>query len=87
MNITLGYHKAIIASRVSSFSDDLPKFATFKTGSVSDLSTLLGKALNDDCFNLELSKSTRAVADNHSWKQVAKSTAELYYCTLGEQNS
>jgi glycosyltransferase involved in cell wall biosynthesis len=78
MNITLGHHKPIIASRVSSFSDVLPKSAIFKTGSVSDLSMILKKALNDDCFNLELSKLTGNIADDRSWKQVARSTADLY---------
>ena len=37
MNITLGHHRPIIASQISSFSDSLPAAAVFKTGSVSDL--------------------------------------------------
>jgi glycosyltransferase involved in cell wall biosynthesis len=78
MNITLGHYRPIIASRVSSFSDVLPDSAIFKTGSVSDLSRVLLKAIEDNCFNLELSKLAKSIADNRSWKQVAKSTADLY---------
>jgi glycosyltransferase involved in cell wall biosynthesis len=78
MNITLGYCKPVIASRVSSFSDVLPESAIFKTGSVSDLSRVLLKAIEDDCFNLELSQLAKSIADSRSWKIVAKSTANLY---------
>ncbi len=87
MNITLGYHKPIIASRVSSFSDILPESAIFKTGSVSDLSRVLQKSLSDDHFNLELSQTTRSIADSRSWKQVAKSTADLYSYVLKKHKS
>jgi glycosyltransferase involved in cell wall biosynthesis len=82
MNITLGHHKPVIASRVSSFSDVLPECAIFKTGSVTDLTRILSKTLSDDLFKLELSKSTKIVAEERSWKQVAKSTLDLYYVVL-----
>ena len=78
MNITLGHHRPIIASKVSSFSDVLPKCAIFKTGSSSDLTRVLKRALDDVGFNCELSRSTSHIADTRSWMQIAKSTAALY---------
>lgn len=87
MNITLGYRKPIIASKVSSFSDDLPESAVFKTGSVCDLYRILLKALNDDHFNFELSQSTMDIANRRSWRQVAESTVELYFEILGKQKT
>ena len=87
MNITLGHHRPIIASRVSSFSDMLPVDAVFKTGSVPDLYLVLKRALTDDDFRRELSECTRDIADNRSWKKVAQTTAELYFSLLRKQNS
>ncbi len=87
MNITLGYHRPIIASRVSSFSDILPAAAVFKTGSVFDLYFVLNKALNDADFNRELSECTRDIAEDRSWKKVAQTTADLYFNLLKKQNS
>ena len=87
MNITLGHHRPIIASRVSSFSDILPASAVFKTGSVSDLCTVLNRALNDDDFNRELSECTKDIAEDRSWKKVAQTTADLYFTLLKKQNS
>jgi glycosyltransferase involved in cell wall biosynthesis len=87
MNITLGHHRPIIASRVSSFSDILPSSAVFKTGSVSDLYTVLNRALNDDDFNRELSECTRDIAEDRSWKKIAQTTADLYFTLLKKQNS
>lgn len=82
MNITLGHFRPVIASKVSSFSDVLPESAIFKTGSVSDLSRILLKAIEDENFNLELSKLAKSIADGRSWNQVAKSTADLYLTLL-----
>ena len=87
MNITVGHHKPVIASRVSSFSDILPPSAVFETGSISSLSQILHKALNDSSFNLELSMSMKSIAAERSWKQVAKSTADLYHIVLNTQKS
>ncbi len=87
MNITLGHHRPIIASCVSSFSDMLPAAAVFKTGSVADLYLVLSKALMDDAFRLELSECTRGIADDRSWEKVAQTTAELYFSLLRKQNS
>ena len=87
MNITVGHHKAVIASKVSSFSDILPSSAVFKTGSISDLSQKLRKALDDDSFNLELAKSARSIAAERSWQQVAKCTEDLYYRVLEKHKS
>jgi glycosyltransferase involved in cell wall biosynthesis len=87
MNITVGHHKPVIASQVSSFSDILPSSAVFKTGSISDLSRILHKALNNTQFTLELSESTKSIAAARSWKQVSKSTEDLYYFVQGRQKS
>lgn len=86
MNITVGHHKPVIASKVSSFSDILPSSAVFKTGSISDLSRILIKSLDDGLFNLELSESTKNIAATR-WKQVANCTADLYYLVLNKQKS
>jgi glycosyltransferase involved in cell wall biosynthesis len=87
MNITVGHYKPVIASKVSSFSDILPESAVFKTGSVSDLTQKLRKSLEDDSFNLELSKSARSIAAERSWQQVAKCTEDLYYHILEKHKS
>jgi glycosyltransferase involved in cell wall biosynthesis len=87
MNITVGHHKPVIASKVSSFSDILPSSAVFKTGSISDLSRMLQKALNDATFKLELSECTRNIAGERSWNQVAKNTEDLYFYELNRQKS
>lgn len=87
MNITVGHHKPVIASKVSSFSDILPSSAVFKTGSIPDLSRILQKALNDALFNLELSESMKSIAAERSWTQVAKYTEDLYYLILNKQKS
>jgi len=87
MNITVGHHRPVIASKVSSFSDILPASAVFKTGSISDLSQKLERALDDASFNLELSKSARSIAAERSWGQVAKCTEDLYYNILEKRKS
>jgi glycosyltransferase involved in cell wall biosynthesis len=79
MNITLGYHKPIVASRMSSFSDSLPNSAIFKTGSVNDLCIILEKALDNEQFTLDLVQWTKDLADNRSWACIAKSTIDLYH--------
>ena len=87
MNITLGHHKPVIASKVSSFSDVLPKMAVFKTGSVSDLARLLRQAISDGQFVEELAKSTEHIAEERSWKNIACLTSDLYKHLLTEQKS
>ena len=87
MNITVGHHRPVIASKVSSFSDILLASAVFKTGSISDLSQKLEKALDDDSYNLELSKSAKSIAAERSWKKVAKCTEDLYFHILEKHKS
>jgi glycosyltransferase involved in cell wall biosynthesis len=87
MNITLGHHKAVIASKISSFSDVLPASGVFKTGSVSDLSRVLSKTLSDAEFTSFLSASTKSVADERSWEKIAKATISLYQMVLNNEKS